>query len=408
MDLVVAIVGLAILLGAGDALVRGAVALSLRIGVPALLVSLTVVAFGTSAPELLISVEAALDDAPGIAYGNVVGSNIANVLLVLGVPAIISTLDARDCDSQRTYVMMMIASVVFIFLQGLLLLALLVLVLSDAYIAARNHRRANGAGAEAEPIDDLPDEIAEADPSMARWKIGLLVGVGVLGLPFGAHLLIDGARGVALALGVSEAAIGLTLVAIGTSLPELATSRDAQAGGRGHGQRHRLQPLQHPRHHGRGEPVRPAGGAGGLPDLRPVGDARRLRADVPLRLPHRADQPDHGRRHAGDLCGVRGHGADRGRLNATTTGDHRTWAFRRARRWSPAPGGASAPPSRRISARRAGTWSCTASAPPTAPRPRRRRSAPPAAGRRCCAPTCWTTPRPRPSSPARRRRWAAP
>jgi cation:H+ antiporter len=100
-------------------------------------------------------------------------------------------------------------------------------VLSDAYIAARNHRRANGAGAEAEPIDDLPDEIAEADPSMARWKIGLLVGVGVLGLPFGAHLLIDGARGVALALGVSEAAIGLTLVAIGTSLPELATTVSA-------------------------------------------------------------------------------------------------------------------------------------------------------------------------------------
>ena len=86
MDLVAAVLGLAILLGAGDALVRGAVALSLRLGIPALLVSLTVVAFGTSAPELLISVQAALDDAPGIAFGNVVGSNIANVLLVLGVP----------------------------------------------------------------------------------------------------------------------------------------------------------------------------------------------------------------------------------------------------------------------------------------------------------------------------------
>jgi cation:H+ antiporter len=231
MDLVVAVVGLAILLGAGDALVRGAVALSLRLGIPALLVSLTVVAFGTSAPELLISVQAALDDAPGIAFGNVVGSNVANVLLVLGVPALISTLDARDADSQRTYVMMIGASLVFIVLcwtgpldwpQGLLLLALLTLMLTDAYVSARRHRRANGAAAE-----ELPDEIAEADPSMPPWRIGILVAVGLVGLPLGAHLLIEGARGVALAMGVSEAAIGLTLVAIGTSLPELATTTAA-------------------------------------------------------------------------------------------------------------------------------------------------------------------------------------
>lgn len=233
MDLVAAVLGLAILLGAGDALVRGAVALSLRLGIPALLVSLTVVAFGTSAPELLISVQAALDDAPGIAFGNVVGSNIANVLMVLGVPAVISAIDARDCDSRRNYAMMIGASVVYIVLcfmgpldwpQGLLLLGLLSLVLYDAYRAARDHRRAGACAAAEGADDDLPEEIADADPNMPVWKLALFLGVGLIGLPAGAHLLIEGARGIALSWGVSEAAIGLTLVALGTSLPELATT----------------------------------------------------------------------------------------------------------------------------------------------------------------------------------------
>lgn len=233
MDLVMAVVGLAILLGAGDALVRGAVALALRLGIPALLVSLTIVAFGTSAPELLISVQSALDDAPGIAFGNVVGSNIANILIVLGLPAMLKPIDARDCDTRRNYVMMCGATLLFVALcllgplhlwQGTLLLALLGGVLWDAWREARAHRReANGAG-DCELDAELPEEIAEADPHMAIWKIALFVLVGLCGLPLGAHLLIEGARGVALAAGVSEAAIGLTLVALGTSLPELATT----------------------------------------------------------------------------------------------------------------------------------------------------------------------------------------
>ena len=94
MDLFYLIFGLALLVGAGDALVRGAVALSLRWDIPAIIVSATVVAFGTSAPELLISIEAALEGAPGIALGNVVGSNIANVLMVLGIPALIAAVRA--------------------------------------------------------------------------------------------------------------------------------------------------------------------------------------------------------------------------------------------------------------------------------------------------------------------------
>ena len=221
MDLAVALAGLALLLVAGDLLVRGAVGFSLRAGVPSLIVGLTVVAFGTSAPELLISVQAALDDAPGIALGNVVGSNIANILLVLGAPALISTLDGRASDTRKSYLFMIVVSVVFIALgfagplswwHGLVLLSLLILMLADAFRDSRV-----GPDAEVEGVD--PDAAR-----MARGRIALFLVLGLIGLPAGAHLLIEGARNLALDLGISEAAIGLTLVAVGTSLPELATT----------------------------------------------------------------------------------------------------------------------------------------------------------------------------------------
>ena len=153
--------GLVILLLAGDALVRGAVNLSLRLGVPALIVSLTIVAFGTSAPELLIAISAIQDNAPGIALGNVVGSNTANILLVLGIPAILTTLHTSECDSRKTYIFMIAASVVFIGLAfcgtftlgtGLILLALLGLVLFDMMRDARAHRRCGGP----DQLEDIP------------------------------------------------------------------------------------------------------------------------------------------------------------------------------------------------------------------------------------------------------------
>ena len=224
MDLLYTVLGLAALVGAGDALVRGAVSLSLRLGVPALIVSLTIVAFGTSAPELLVSIEAALANADGIAFGNVVGSNIANVLLVMGVPAVISGITPMDGDGRRDFLFMMAGSVVFIALcfagplvwwHGLVLLAGLGVMLGNAFMVARNHR--NGTA-------EVLEEIEDADPQMAPWKIAALLVTGLVGLPIGANLLIDGARGLALSWGLSEAAIGLTLVAIGTSLPELMTT----------------------------------------------------------------------------------------------------------------------------------------------------------------------------------------
>ena len=228
MEFALAGLGLVILLLAGDILVKGAVNLSLRLGIPALIVSLTVVAFGTSAPELLISVKSVLDGVPGLALGNVVGSNTANILLVLGVPALISGLHAAS-DTRRTYFIMIAASLLFVglafsgpfgWVHGLVLLAGLALVLADAVRSAQAHRRA----AQGAPIPEEAEALEEADPDMPGWKIALYLGLGLVGLPLGADILVDSAVAIASAYGVSDTVIGLTLVAVGTSLPELATT----------------------------------------------------------------------------------------------------------------------------------------------------------------------------------------
>ena len=230
MDMVLVLAGLGILLVAGDFLVKGAVSLSLRLGIPALIVSFTIVGFGTSAPELLIAVQSALEGAPGIALGNVVGSNIANVLLVLGVPALFFTLVTSRCDTKRTYIQMIAASLVFTALcflgpiyiwHGIVLLALLAAMLGDAVHSARKARRSvNIDSVTSEELSELED----ADPNMAIWKVAAYMIAGIIGLPFGADILIEGALGIASDKGVSEEVVGLTIVAIGTSLPELATT----------------------------------------------------------------------------------------------------------------------------------------------------------------------------------------
>ena len=239
-DVAYATLGLVILLLAGDALVRGAVNVSLRLGVPAFIVSLTIVAFGTSAPEMLISVGAVLEGAPGLALGNVVGSNTANILLVLGVPALITTIHTKAVETRKDYALMMAATAYFIVLAfwgsfgwvfGLLLLGALALVLGSQFIDAQNHRRAEAAAAEAAAAEAAADgglddvtELEGADPEMPWWRIGLFLVLGLIGLPLGADLLVDSAVNIAEAIGVSETVIGLTLVALGTSLPELATT----------------------------------------------------------------------------------------------------------------------------------------------------------------------------------------
>ena len=214
--------GLAILLLAGDLLVRGAVGAAPRLGIPAFVVSLTVVALGTSAPELLLSIQAVLGGAPGLALGNVVGSNTANVLLVLGVPALISRLRTKETDCRKSYVTMLGASAVFFLLcvigplnwvHGVILLVILALVVSDQVRHAASHRRTAGL----RPVET-------AGLQMRLRTIALFLVLGIAGLPLGAGLLVDAAVEMAGIFGVSDSAIGLTIVAIGTSLPELGTT----------------------------------------------------------------------------------------------------------------------------------------------------------------------------------------
>ncbi len=213
--------GLILLVFAGDALVKGAVNLALRLGIPTLVVGLTVVAFGTSAPELVVSVQAAWEGQPGIAIGNVVGSNIVNILLILGLPVLITTIHSSQTDSARSYWIMLATAVFFtalcftgplVWWHGIILLAGLALMLWDNFRISQAHR------AEQDP------KLEGVDPAMGGAKIALFIVLGLIGLAIGARLLVDGAVNIARDIGVSETVIGLTLVAIGTSMPELVTS----------------------------------------------------------------------------------------------------------------------------------------------------------------------------------------
>lgn len=216
--------GLVLLLVGGEALVRTAVAMAGRLGVSKLVIGLTVVAFGTSAPELLVCVQAVLDDAPAIAIGNVVGSNIANVLLVVGAPAIIAPFFCDRDTMRREGFAMLAATGLFMVLAALDLidfwpgLGMLLLLFVFLWYAYRTAKR-GGEDSYSGEVDELSEGVPTSWPVM----IGLLV-VGLAGLLIGSTLLVDGARGIAIAAGVSEAVIGVTLVALGTSLPELATS----------------------------------------------------------------------------------------------------------------------------------------------------------------------------------------
>ncbi|QDY69761.1 calcium/sodium antiporter [Qingshengfaniella alkalisoli] len=223
MDWLIAGAGLTLLIIAGDFLVKGAVNLSLRLGIPAMIVSLTVVAFGTSAPELLISIDAVRKNLPGIALGNVVGSNTANILLVLGIPAMLAGLNTGRCNTRESYVTMVVVSVLFVglcftgslnWMTGIFMLVIFAFLLGKQIHDARAHRRQA-------KMQGAPEG---ADPGMSWGKIALFIVVGLIGLPVGADLLVESSVRIARNFGISETVIGLTLVAVGTSLPELATT----------------------------------------------------------------------------------------------------------------------------------------------------------------------------------------
>lgn len=216
--------GLAVLLVAGDLLVRGAVSAAKALRVPALLVSLTVVAFGTSAPELFVSVQAVLAGEAGIAIGNIVGSNIANVLLVLGLPAMIYPISAHVKGLRRHAVVMLLATVLFCgfaYFQGGLAMTAGLVLLAGIFAYVTFMWAVAVRGASDDPVISDPDDFAETPSLSPRTLIFLIAGLA--GLPIGAGILVTNGAALASDLGVRHELIGLTLVAFGTSLPELAT-----------------------------------------------------------------------------------------------------------------------------------------------------------------------------------------
>lgn len=217
LDYLLLVAGLAGLFLGGEALVRGAVGIARRLDIPPLLIGLTVVGFGTSTPELLVSLDAAWRGVPDIAIGNIVGSNIGNILLIVGLSALIWPIRVMGSTLRRDTAVMVGAALALVPLFALGEMgrpagAVLVAGLAAYLVWAYRH----------------PGEAAEADvaavaPASALAS-GLWVAGGLVALVVGARLLVDGAVSIARAQGLSEAFIGLTIVAIGTSLPELATS----------------------------------------------------------------------------------------------------------------------------------------------------------------------------------------
>lgn len=221
--------GFVLLLGGGEALVKGAVGVAGRLGVSPMLIGFLLVGFGTSTPELVASLNAALIGAPGIAIGNVIGSNIANILLILGVAGVILPMATNRDAFKRDGAMLVVATIMMVVavLTGVVgrtaaVVFLVVLAAYSVYSFRADRKATDAAGAlhaaEAAEMDEVPPR----HPNL--WlSLGFTV-AGIAAVVYGADLLVDGAIVVARAAGLSETLIGLTLVAVGTSLPELVTS----------------------------------------------------------------------------------------------------------------------------------------------------------------------------------------
>ncbi len=228
MQIVWLLCGLGLLLFAGDALVRGAVAAALKAGISPLVAGIVVIGFGTSLPEVLVSVDAAYRNSEDLAHGNIVGSNIANILLVLGFTAIFAPVATKALGTGRSMAVTLIATFIWIFvtyyvglnpLIGGVFLALLIAYIVYLVISSRKQVGLSGVH-----HDDITEEVDEADKDMPILKVCIFLLIGLLGLALGARLTINAGVNIARALDVSEALIGLTLLAVGTSLPEIGAS----------------------------------------------------------------------------------------------------------------------------------------------------------------------------------------
>jgi cation:H+ antiporter len=219
-------IGLVLLVVGGELLVRGAVASAKALGVSPLLIGLTLVGFGTSTPELVTSVTAALEGSPGIAVGNVVGSNIANILLILGVSAIIFPMVVDPKGFKRDAIMVSVAALAFM---GVVLHGHMGALLGAAFIAALLsylvfvYMQERAVPDEAALVAEHVAEDARPGPTNIVLSVVMAV-AGIAVTIFGARFLVDGAISVAKAMSISDTIIGLTIVAVGTSMPELVTS----------------------------------------------------------------------------------------------------------------------------------------------------------------------------------------
>jgi len=218
------IVGLLLLIWGADRFVHGAAATARNLGVPPLLIGLTIVALATSAPEILVSLVAALRGEPDLAIGNAIGSNIANIGLVLGVVALLRPVELKSATLRREMPALLAVSLLTVSLfldsymsrvDGLVLLVGLVIVM--IWLTRLGFRSSSSDPLQAEFDAEIPKHM-----SMRLAIFWLLVGIATLLI--GADLLVDGAIEIAIALGVSEVVIGITLVALATSIPELAVS----------------------------------------------------------------------------------------------------------------------------------------------------------------------------------------
>jgi len=233
-DILFVLAGLGLLIGAGEATLRGGVGLSQRLGLPPAIIGLTVIGFGTSAPELVVSVQAALEGRPGLAVGNAVGSNIANTLLILGTGALIRPLRCEPRAMRRDGGAMLAATALCILValtgrvapwQGAIMLVLLATFVTWSYRQDRKWA-------------DLPAALHEKEATtltnipVNSLLIAALLVTGLVGLAGGASLIVDGAASMARKLGISDSVVGLTVIAFGTSLPELAAAMISAA--RGH------------------------------------------------------------------------------------------------------------------------------------------------------------------------------
>jgi len=222
MSILYIIIGFVLLVIGGEFLVRSSVGLSFKLNLSKLIIGMTVVSFATSAPELLVSLQAALSGSPDLALGNVIGSNIANIALVLGITAIITPITVDKNFYKMNWPAMMLLSILFFYflyndgllsrLEGGLLFTFLILFIYLMIAKASKERNIE--------IEDVDDALMKSSyPLIFGW-----LAIGGLSLYFGSELLVKGAKDIATNLGISDGVIGATVVAIGTSVPELAAS----------------------------------------------------------------------------------------------------------------------------------------------------------------------------------------